>query len=82
MVEIGERSILWHIMTIHSHRRFDHSVTCLGYNLTAALKWAAFEALHDQVFCVKGLPKMRAALTSQRCERGVTPAAIRTDVWQ
>jgi dTDP-4-amino-4,6-dideoxygalactose transaminase len=44
--------------------------------------WPAIETLHDLVFCVKSLPKMLAALTAQLHERGVTPAAIRTDAWQ
>lgn len=31
MIEIGERPILWHIMKLYSHYRFNDFVICLGY---------------------------------------------------
>jgi ferredoxin-NADP reductase len=50
--------------------------------LQVAAAWPAIEALHDPVFYLSGPPQMLSALTKQLRERGVQPAAIRTDAWE
>jgi ferredoxin-NADP reductase len=50
--------------------------------LQVAAAWPAIKTLHDPVFYLSGPPQMLAALTAQLHERGVPPAAVRTDAWE
>jgi glucose-1-phosphate cytidylyltransferase len=47
MVEIGGKPILWHIMKLYSHHRFDDFVICLGYKGYVIKEYFANYFLHQ-----------------------------------
>jgi len=47
MIEIGEKPILWHIMKLYSHYKFNEFIICAGYKQHVIKEWFADYFIHN-----------------------------------